>query len=79
MYVFFGAGKSRSANKIRLFCFEDGLYVAKGRRNGGLNNVAEHAAVRQDVAKGRRNGGLNNRAMKRALYSALRRVAEMAV
>ena len=38
MYVFFGAGKSRSANKIKLFCFEDGLYVAKGRRNGGLNN-----------------------------------------
>lgn len=38
MYVFFGAGKSRSANKIRLFCFENGLYVAKGRRNGGLNN-----------------------------------------
>ena len=60
MYVFFGAGKSRSANKIRLFCFEDGLYVAKGRRNGGLNNDIATGLVRLSVAKGRRNGGLNN-------------------
>lgn len=50
MYVFFGAGKSRSANKIRLFCFEDGLYVAKGRRNGGLNNFGFVSEMTVSVA-----------------------------
>ena len=34
--------------------------VAKGRRNGGLNNAAVLRPRAADVAKGRRNGGLNN-------------------